>query len=219
MPAAIDLTGHVYSRLTVINESLPRGRPRKWHCLCNCGAYKTIDGNSLRTGNTTSCGCYNKELITSHGDTGTRLFYCWQAMKQRCTNKNSASYKDYGAIGVTVCSEWVASYEVFKTWALTNGYKNTLTLDRINCSLIYSPDTCRWATKDIQARNQRIRTNSSCEYVGVTFIFTRNRYQASTCVNNKRIHLGTFLSAIEAALARDSYIKQNNLEGFVLNFP
>lgn len=219
MPKAIDLTGHVYSRLTVIDEVLPTQRPRKWNCICKCGVFKAIDGQSLRTGNTTSCGCYNQEKDKTHGDTATRLFYCWQAMKQRCYNTKSSSYKDYGAIGVTVCQEWFDSYEVFKEWALTNGYQDDLTIDRIACALVYSPTTCTWSPKNIQARNKRIRTNTSCVYVGVSYLPKRKRYQASTCVDNKRIHLGTFLSAEEAALARDNYIKQNKLEGFVLNFP
>lgn len=219
MPKAIDLTGHVYGRLTILNEVLPRQRPRLWNCRCSCGNTKEIPGLHMRSGSTVSCGCYNKEVITTHGDTSTRLFYCWQAMKQRCYNNQAKSYKDYGAIGVTVCTEWLNNYEVFKEWAVSHGYTKDLTIDRINGALIYSPSTCRWTTKNIQARNHRIRTNTSCMYVGVAFLAKSNRYQASTCVDNRRIHIGTFLFAEEAALARDAYIRENSLEGYTLNFP
>ena len=218
MPAPIDLTGHTYGRLTVLNEVLPQQRPRLWRCQCSCGNTKDIGGPSLRKGNTTSCGCYNKELITTHGDTGTRLFYCWQGMLQRCYNKKAKAYRDYGAIGVTVCEEWRTSYVAFKTWAMSSGYLDTLTIDRIDCAPIYSPTTCRWADKVIQSRNQRIRSNTSCEFVGVTFLHKTKRYQASICVNDRRIHLGTFCTAHTAAQTRDNYIKDHALEGYTLNF-
>jgi hypothetical protein len=219
MPKAIDLTGHTYGRLTVVSEVLPRGRPRKWNCICVCGTEKQIDGSAMRSGATTSCGCYNREVITSHGDTGTRLFGIWQHMKRRCYNTNSHAYPNYGGIGVTVCDEWRNDFQAFKEWSLRNGYDQSLSIDRINCAMTYSPSTCRWTTQDIQSRNQRIKTNGTCEYVGVSYVAKNKTYQASTCVNNKRIYLGRYKTGEEAARVRDQYIIDNGLEGFVLNFP
>ena len=97
----------------------------------------------------------------------SRLSRIHNNMKKRCYNSNCKSYKDYGNRGITVCEEWLNTEKVehnknmtrgfsaFKEWALSNGYEDNLTLDRINNNKGYSPDNCRWATVKVQDNNKR----------------------------------------------------------------
>lgn len=89
------------------------------------------------------------------GVNSERLYNIWAGMKQRCYNVNCAYYKNYGGRGITVCDEWRTSYSAFKEWALANGYKDGLSLDRIDVDSGYSPSNCRWATAKEQSRNRR----------------------------------------------------------------
>jgi hypothetical protein len=86
---------------------------------------------------------------------GSRLYRIWKNMKTRCFNQKVKSYKDYGGRGITICDEWCNSFEAFETWALSNGYADDLTIDRINNDWNYCPDNCKWATKKEQANNKR----------------------------------------------------------------
>ena len=84
-------------------------------------------------------------MAKTHGMSGTKLHNCWKNMKTRCLNKNSDRYYCYGALGITVCEEWL-TFEGFAEWAKSSGYKEGLTIDRKNSSLGYNPSNCRWLT-------------------------------------------------------------------------
>ena len=91
----------------------------------------------------------------SHGESKTRLYRAWQNMKARCYRKSTREYNNYGGRGITVCDEWIHSYENFKGWSIQNGYSDNLTLDRIDVNKGYSPDNCRWITNKEQQNNKR----------------------------------------------------------------
>lgn len=108
----------------------------------HCGRETIVRPDSLMHGKTTSCVCANKK----HGEVGTRLYGIWGNMKYRCNNSNAQEYYNYGGKGVSVCDDW-NQYENFRDWAISNGYKDNLTIDRINSDGDYCPENCRWITK------------------------------------------------------------------------
>lgn len=160
MPKAMDLTGQKFGFLTVISLSKNRdNKVRKWVCECECGNVINVRVADLTSGNTKSCGCYQrkkaKEVKQSHGGCGKRLYRIWCNMKSRCLNSNTPAFKNYGGRGITVCQEWVASYANFESWAMANGYKNDLTLERKDANRNYEPLNCTFIPKSKQSSNTR----------------------------------------------------------------
>ena len=168
--------GEKFGRLTVIEldhiEQKPISlgkyktiRTKQYYCFqCECGNICIKEKNSVKSGNTQSCGCLSDEYIHSekhkniaqkHGLRQTRLYKIWLGIKNRCYNKNNYSYKNYGGRGIIMCDEWKNNPVSFCEWAIDNGYTDKLTIDRINVNGNYEASNCRWITLKEQSNNKR----------------------------------------------------------------
>lgn len=163
MRKVINLTGKQYGRLTAIKHiGKDKHNNAMWKCKCSCGNTIIVRGATLRNGKANSCGCLHKEMTKdlaknniTHNMSNTRLYRVWQNIKSRCYYKQNNRYENYGGRGIKVCDEWKNDFKSFYEWAVTNGYKDTLTIDRINVNGDYEPNNCRWSTLIQQGRNKR----------------------------------------------------------------
>lgn len=159
MSKLIDLTGKKFGRLTVIKRvpkpERVKGRNAFFLCYCDCGNEKIISSLSLKRNVTNSCGCLKKELLSKrrskHKASYTRLYKIWNGMMARCLNSKVENYKYYGERNIEICKEWL-DYLTFAKWARENGYKDNLTIDRINNNGNYEPTNCQWITKSENSR-------------------------------------------------------------------
>ena len=176
--------------------------------------YKT-QTTKVKNNRSKSCGCYTKIKVskaqTTHGKRKHKIYSVWNQMMARCYNEKSISYKNYGLKGISVCDEW-HNVENFIN-DMYPSYIDGLSIDRIDVDGNYQKDNCRWVSKAIQSQNtRRIRKNNTSGYRGVVFRKDIKKYRVAIRVNNKRINLGHFEDKIEAALAYDQYVIDNNLE-------
>ena len=142
----IDLIGQKFGRLTVVSL-IEVDCGIKWFCVCDCGHNATTSAAKLKSGHTKSCGCILSEKTsarnTTHGLYRHPLRGVHNTMIQRCTNPNTNMYYRYGERGITVCKQWFKFLD-FYNWAISNGYKQGLTIDRRDNDGNYCPDNCQW---------------------------------------------------------------------------
>lgn len=163
-----DLTNREFGRLTVLYQAKERSKKGyiQWVCQCSC-ENKTIiivPSDRLRSKKTKSCGCLQKDIVSNKNknnekypeeDRNTRLYRIWKTMIARTIYPSQDGFKNYGGRGIKVCEEWLDDFYKFKNWAMSNGYDDDLTIDRINCDGNYEPSNCKWSSRKEQNNNQR----------------------------------------------------------------
>ena len=191
MGTFIDLLGQRFGRLTVIGR-MPNNKQNQavWKCLCDCGNETIVESGHLRSGHTNSCGCYGRDRSAdyhrTHGMKGTRLFSTYHTMKGRCYNPTDHKYYRYGARGIKMCDDWVNNPKSFFDWAMANGYKEGLSIDRIDNDGDYCPENCRWTDAKTQANNtsrnirykygdKEMTVSEWADYLGITYSAAKTR--------------------------------------------
>mgnify|MGYP003870253599 FL=1 len=154
-------------------------------CKCDCGNEVIVRSDCLKSGNTKSCGCYDKERIkethTKHGKTDTAAYRVWAGMIDRCYNPNNQAYNYYGGRGIKVYRPW---------WKFSKFYRDMgdkpkeMTLERVNNNKGYYPNNCKWATRQEQMQNIRAK--------GYFWDKRRKKWLAQITVNYQNIFLGYF---------------------------
>lgn len=189
MPKRIIL-GKKYGVLIPVEHQMyisKSGRKRyKYKCTCDiCGEYHSKYAEQLNENSVCPIKKHGNNYI--HGDTGTKLYHTWYAIKQRCYYTKHIGYKHYGGRGIRMFKEWRDDYLAFKKWSIENGYNDNLTIDRIDVNGDYTPDNCRWVDTIIQANNKRNnilftykgKTQSLklwCKELGVSYKTATTRY-------------------------------------------
>lgn len=184
-----DLTGHSFGRLVALQRrSIPGPtRPRSfWLCRCSCGALKEVDASALLSGDTSSCGCLQKELMSArrstHGEINTRRYKTWCGIIQRCNNPENSGFKNYGGRGIKVFQKWL-SYEGFAE-DVSHPPQGRYSLDRIDNDGDYEPGNVRWATAREQGRNRRFLR--LVDYGGETLCLTEAAERAA--ISYRAVH-------------------------------
>lgn len=148
-----DHAGRKFYRLTFIEYSHSVDGNAHWWCECECGVRKTVAATAvMRTKNPVrSCGCLAEEVRTTHGQTYTKTYAAWKAMRQRCENPNRIGHKRYGGRGIKVCDRWL----VFENFLADMKEKpRGTTLERLDNDRGYEPGNCEWKSYHAQSRNK-----------------------------------------------------------------
>ena len=145
------MIGKIFGYYTVLEYVKTDKSDTFFKCQCKCGTIKHVRGVDLRRGVSNRCLLCRENK--THGSSNTSTYKTWKGIKQRCYNKNSQGYKNYGARGINMCNSWFNSFENFFQ---DMGQKpKGLQIDRINNDGNYEPNNCRWVTPKENAANKR----------------------------------------------------------------
>lgn len=172
----LNIVGLRYNRLTILEDlGLFANGLRKVIALCDCGIINQYNYPFLKSGHTRSCGCLATEILSSaryvHGLSKHPLYKTWIGIKTRCYTKSDEKYPKYGAVGVKMCDKWLSDFLSFYSWALENGWKRGMQIDKDIIpkklripALLYSPDMCSVVTS-LENNNAR-SSNIFVEFMG-----------------------------------------------------
>lgn len=214
--------GDKFSMLTVLKE-LPHKiyvneksitKCRQILCLCDCGNETIVRPHALISGKQKGCGCLSRtnplrlimgaDIKNNIKEKENPIYHVWEAMKGRCYNPNNKRYKSYGGRGITIYEEWRYDFSSFYNWAINNGYKKELTIDRKDNDGNYCPDNCRWITKSEQ--NNNTSRNVFVEWKGEVLTLSQlcKKYNFNYKIVQNRVHLGW---SIDDAINLPKYAK------------
>lgn len=172
MSKFIDLKGQRFGRLIVIEFICRKKSHSIFNCKCDCGKFKEVSSNSLRTGRVRSCGCFSIESTLersiTHGLSKHPLYTIWTSMRNRCYYPKHNRRENYQKKGIIVCDEWKNDFKTFYDWSIANGWRLGLSIDRRENSGNYCPSNCKYSTNKEQQRNRT--TNVLVTYKGITKI-------------------------------------------------
>lgn len=203
--------GQRFGRLTVVNEFyIPNSKGYKnrfARCICDCGNKITPRVTSLFDDNTKSCGCLREDnykiISKTHGKSKTPLYFIFICMKNRCYRKEVPEYKNYGNRGIKICKKWLNDFMSFYNWAINNGYKKGLTIERKDNDKGYSPENCEFVTRQIQCNNKRdnhiIKYNNEqltmmnfCRKYNLNYGLFESRIRNGKSIKNSMINCGEY---------------------------
>lgn len=214
MARRTDITGQKFGLLTAIRYVGKYRQDNLVECQCDCGNTVVCRQSQLKVGNAKSCGCLKRKAAIEnskkrgdisgknnpnyrHGFENTKIIKVWKTMQDRCYNPKCVSYKNYGARGISVCDEWRNDRAAFCRWALANGYKEGLSIDRIDNDGDYSPENCRWVTRSVQNANRRKTAYSGVRKVPVICVETGAKYPT---IKDAATATGTNMGSISSCL-------------------
>lgn len=197
----IDLTGERFGRLVAVKPVELVGNVWHWEFMCSCGTAVVRSGAVVRRaskrGLDQSCGCAC-HLITHNLSSHKKLYAVWKSMRQRCSNPNNKDFHNYGGRGISVCEEW-SDFKPFFDWASNSGYREGVTIERVDVNGGYAPHNCTWVVNELQALNTRkIRTFT---YLGKSMTIRELSELAGVNIHTMKNRLTTYGWSVEEAVA------------------
>lgn len=208
-----EMTGLRFGRLVVKNESGKSNHlgNAMWDCQCDCGKVVSIVGSYLRKGATKSCGCLREKHGYANRSKRHPLYKIWVDIKKRCCNDQSGSFSNYGGRGIKVCDTWVNDPESFILWAVKEGWQKGLFIDRIENDKGYSPDNCRFVTRQINNSNKTTTYKNNSSGIRGVMKTKSGKYSARIDHINTPYWLGTFSTMQEAEQAIKNFRESHKL--------
>lgn len=209
--------GDKFHRLTVLVPRIQIERPDgsfRHYCevICDCGTSEPLQVRyeSLKSGKTKSCSCYQKERVsesaTTHGMSKTSAYNSWQQMRDRCSNPNNNRYETYGAVGINYPDKWGTFTNFWED--MSEGWFEGAFIDRINYKESYSKDNCRWVALDVSNHNKSKPATCSSKYKGVYYDKSKDKWTTRLGRNGVSYLFKRFTCELEAAIAYDDMSEQ-----------